>query len=247
MATRIVFVHGVGGSADVWRSQLERFPGSVAITLPGHPTGRGRNRIDDYVDDLHSWIGEQGVGPGYMLVGHSMGGAVAQAYARRYPNEVRLLGLFATGARLRVAPELLDGVLADFAGFAHRMVEWALAPDAPESLKRAYLDSTLQVSPATIRGDWEACDGFDSLTQVSEIRQPTLIVVGEQDRLTPVKYAEYFHRHLPNSRLVVIPRVGHFVQWEAPEVVDDALAAFLRDNEKNHARDTKDMKDPQRG
>ena len=227
---RIVFVHGVGGSEAAWAPQLARFPQSVAVTLPGHPTGQGCRRIDDYVDWLHGWIAERRIDR-FLLVGHSMGGAIAQAYTRRYPDQVWALGLFATGARLRVRPDLLDGVLLDFPAFARSMVDWALGPNAPQSLKESFLRDTLAVSPQTIRGDWEACDGFDNLAGLAGIHQPTLIVAGAEDRLTPLKYSEYFHQHLPNSRLVVLPGIGHYVQLEAPEAVNEALAQFLEDLE----------------
>ena len=227
---RIVFVHGVGGSEAAWAPQLARFPEAIAVTLPGHPTGQGCRRIDDYVDWLHDWIEERRIDH-FLLVGHSMGRGIAQAYTKRYREQVRALGLFATGARLRVRRDLLDGVLEDFPAFAQSMVGWALGPNAPEPLKESFLRDTLAVSPQTIRGDWEACDAFDNLTGLGEIHQPTLIVAGAEDRLTPLKYAEYFHEHLPNSRLIVLPGVGHYVQLEAPEAVNQALAEFLEDVE----------------
>lgn len=223
---RIVFVHGVGGSEAVWTHQLKRFSEAVAITLPGHPTGQGRNRIDDYVSDLQAWIDQQGIDR-FMLVGHSMGGGVAQAFAKRYPDRLRALGLFATGARLRVRRDLLDGVLEDYPAFVDKMADTAFGPETPASLREEYRQSARQVSPATIRGDWEACDGFDNLQDPGEIALPVLIVAGAEDQLTPLRYSEYFHQHLLHSHLVVLPKIGHFVQMEAPEAVNQALAEFL--------------------
>lgn len=223
---QIVFVHGVGGTEAVWTHQLKRFPEASAITLPGHPTGQGRNRIDDYVSDLHEWVDRQGIDR-FLLVGHSMGGGIAQVYAKRYPARLRALGLFATGARLRVRRDLLDGVLEDYPAFVDTMSSIAFGPEAPASLRAEYRQSAMQVSPLTIRGDWEACDGFDNLHGLAEITLPTLIVAGAEDQLTPLRYSEYFHQHLPHSHLVVLPKIGHFVQLEAPEAVNQALADFL--------------------
>jgi pimeloyl-ACP methyl ester carboxylesterase len=84
------------------------------------------------------------------------------------------------------------------------------------------------VSPAVVHDDFWAANQFDAMDRVGGIRTPTLIICGEEDRLTPVKYSEYLHEQIPGSQLVVIPHAGHLVVLEAPRATNGAIAAFLR-------------------
>jgi pimeloyl-ACP methyl ester carboxylesterase len=84
------------------------------------------------------------------------------------------------------------------------------------------------VSPAVVHDDFWAAHQFDAMGRVGGIRIPTLIICGEEDRLTPVKYSEYLHEQIPGSHLVVIPHAAHLVVLEAPRATNEAIAAFLR-------------------
>ena len=75
--------------------------------------------------------------------------------------------------------------------------------------------------------DFKACNRFDIREKLKEIRRPTLILCGQEDRLTPVKYSTYLHENIPNSRLLLIPKAGHVVMAEQPEPLNRALEAFL--------------------
>jgi pimeloyl-ACP methyl ester carboxylesterase len=66
------------------------------------------------------------------------------------------------------------------------------------------------------------------MDHVHEIALPTLILCGEEDRMTPLKYSEYLRDRIPGARLVVIPRAGHMVMLEQPRAVNEAIAEFLR-------------------
>ena len=75
--------------------------------------------------------------------------------------------------------------------------------------------------------DLSACDKFDVMARVEEIAIPALVIVGANDVMTPVRYAEYLGRELPDAEVVVVPDAGHFVTLEQPEAVNDAIARFL--------------------
>ena len=75
--------------------------------------------------------------------------------------------------------------------------------------------------------DLSACDKFDVMERVKEIALPSLVIVGADDIMTPVRYAEYLGRELQDAEVVVVPNSGHFVTLEQPEAVNEAVARFL--------------------
>ena len=76
-------------------------------------------------------------------------------------------------------------------------------------------------------GDFQAVNAFDVRARLSEIRTPTLVIVGEHDVMTPVKYAGYLQQHIPNAELVVVPGAGHMAMIERPAAVSVAIEQFL--------------------
>lgn len=226
---RLVCVHGAGGTAATWDLQRLAFPTAVAVDLPGHRgEGPGRHRVEDYTAWLHTTVRERGWGPA-VLAGHSMGGAIALAYALGHGRDLKGIVLVSTGARLRVRPSILDGLLADHAGTVELIVTACLAPAADPRLARRLTEAMLAVPAEVTLGDFEACDAFDVMARLEEIRIPALVIGGREDRMTPPKYAEYLHAHLPDSRLVLVEGAGHMVHAERPREVNEAIHRFLID------------------
>jgi pimeloyl-ACP methyl ester carboxylesterase len=138
------------------------------------------------------------------------------------------MALVATGARLRVAPAILDGIGSNFPAAARAITDGVHAQDAPAQLKRLYLQRYQENDPDVLYGDFFACDQFDRRADVGRIAAPTLVVCGDADQMTPPKFSEYLAQTLPNARLALIPHVGHMVALEAPDQVTAAVEAFLR-------------------
>ena len=115
----LVLVHGAGGNLMHWPGALRRLPGHTvyALDLPGHGKsgGAGRAEIGAYADVVRGFAEALGLVP-FVLAGHSMGGAIALEFALRYPARLAGLILVGTGAKLRVAPEILTGILDDLRG-----------------------------------------------------------------------------------------------------------------------------------
>lgn len=83
-------------------------------------------------------------------------------------------------------------------------------------------------NPHVIRGDYVACNAFDVMDRIGEIRVPTLIVCGVEDHMTPRKYSEFLASKIPNARLEMIDNAGHQVMIEQPDAVNGALSEFVR-------------------
>lgn len=229
--TSLCLIHGAGGSSGVWVRQLEELADIaqvIALDLPGHGKsgGDGCVRIEDYVRVVHGFIDALGL-PRVVLGGHSMGGAVAQALALAHPESLAGLVLVGTGARLRVLPKIFELLERDYSEGVRCVTRLAVGAAAPPDLMESLVRQTFDTPQAVFLGDFKACDVFDVMGRVHEIRVPTLIICGEEDQLTPPKYARFFKDRIPGAGLVLIPGAGHYVQLERPEETNAAFRGFL--------------------
>jgi pimeloyl-ACP methyl ester carboxylesterase len=226
----LLLIHGAGGSHLSWPPHLRRLPDRrvIALDLPGHGRsgGPGCTSIATYRDGLRDFVDALGLSR-FVLAGHSMGGAIALDYARLFPERVAGLGLIGTSARLRVAPAILGGIRTDFAATTEQMMAWMVGTDFPASARRLAIKRLQESDPIVLHGDFVACDAFDLRAEVQGLTIPALIIVGEADQMTPPKFSDSLHASLPNSELHRIPKAGHMVQLEAPDVVTDLLAHFV--------------------
>jgi len=209
----------------VWRLQLLHFKGSLAMELPGHPSGPGCRPIADYASSVEERIREKAV-EGPILVGHSMGGAIAITLALRN-SDLGGLVLVGTGARLRVHPNILSGIKENYEDVCKLVGRWSVSPRSDPIIAERIAEDLLKVKPEVAYGDFIACDRFDRMNDVQRITCKTLIVVGADDRMTPVKYSQYLHEKIVNSRLILIPGAGHSVMLEKHHMFNDAVETFL--------------------
>ena len=225
----VVLIHGAGGTRLHWPPNLRRIKGWAiyALDLPGHgaSAGPGRSTIPDYRRAVQAWMDALGLPP-IVAVGHSMGGAVALSLALDSPDRVAGLGLMATGARLRVHPMFLEATALDGAGANALTAAWYSSSASPR-LRALAARSLQSMDFAVLHGDFLACDGFDVMDHLAEVRQPALVVVGEEDQMTPVKYARYLVDHLPEARLGIVPGAGHIAMLEQPGAVEKLLGDWL--------------------
>lgn len=227
----LVLIHGSGGDHTTWAPQLEGLTDAaavVALDLPGHgaSSGDGCDTVADYAAVVGQFLAALGRGS-VVLAGHSLGGAIAQTLALSAPQRLAGLVLVGTGARLKVLPELFEILARDYAEAVAFMTEYAWSPSSPAELKELGRRTVSATRPSVTRGDFTACNSFDVMDRLGEIRLPTLAVVGEEDRLTPPKYAEFLVRSIANAQLARIPRAGHFVSLEQPDEVNQAIRDFL--------------------
>jgi pimeloyl-ACP methyl ester carboxylesterase len=227
----MIFVHGAGSNHLVWGAQMRALSSiaqALVMDLPGHGKSGlpGRNSIEGYSDVILGMVDALGW-ERVVVVGHSMGGAITQLFALSHPDRVAGLGLIGTGARLRVLPVVFDGLENDFDTTVRLVVENSYAQPMDENIRRLAEEQMRACPVDVIRDDFLACNQFDVMARVSEIRVPTLIIGGGEDRMTPVKYSEYLHTKIPNSRLELIDGAGHSVMIERADVVNRALVDFV--------------------
>ena len=228
----VLYVHGSGGTHRVWAAQYGRRDGSrAALDLSGHgesgdvETEPGAATLDAYADDVVAVAEETGAS---VVVGNSLGGAVAQHVALE--RDLRLSGLVLadTGAKLGVADSLKGWLASDW----DRAVEFLHGEDVlfhdpdPRDVERSKA-TMRETGRAVTERDFLTCDRFDVRDRLGEIAVPTLAVYGEHDRLTPKRFHEYLAEHVPDAELVEIADAAHLPFVERPTAFDRAVSGFL--------------------
>ncbi len=254
-------IHGAGMSSVVWMDLVRRLaPGYhvIAPDLPGHGQSSSRPSpslspspspsIDGYRDavlDILAALRPAGhTGPHatdrVVLLGHSMGAAIALRVALFAPDRVAGLVLFNGGARLRVGAATLkrldealprDRFNDDANPFIDRMPEaladLSFSPHTLPDLRARWQAVLLSAPRETILGDFRACDGFDVRGEVPGLRVPVLLIAGEHDLMVPPKILQGTADLIPGARLHLIAATGHLSHLERPEAVMEVLEPFL--------------------
>jgi pimeloyl-ACP methyl ester carboxylesterase len=226
----LLAIHGAGGDHRHWPSDLRSMAASdcVVVDLPGHGKsgGRGRQSIEAYADLIESLVAVMQL-DAVTLAGHSMGGAIAQTLGLRRCPWLRRLVLVGTGAKLRVAPDLLHLLDADYTKAVDLICSRVFGEHISGSAKESYRKGLLRTPSEVTRNDFRACDGFNVMEAVGDIRIPTLIVSGAADELTPPKYGTYLRDRIPGASHAIIADAGHMLALEKPAEFIEAVNAFM--------------------
>ncbi|MGZ3538732.1 MAG: alpha/beta fold hydrolase [Thermodesulfobacteriota bacterium] len=233
----VLFIHGSGGGQHTWTYQkgfFEREFNPVIIELPGHGEsgGEGEEEVGKYAEHVYAFMKALGLEKVF-LAGHSLGGAIAQTLALTHEEMLKGVVLVGTGARLKVLPMILDGIKNNFEETARKINQFAFSRKVEADLMEKSLSFMLQCRPEVLYGDFLACDRFDLMNEVEKIVLPTLILCGDDDQLTPVKYSQFLHGRIKSSKLEVLPNAGHMVMMEAAKAFNEKVREFLLENSKN--------------
>ena len=234
----VLFLHGLSDSWLSWREVLERLPrGLRGIALDQRGHGESEQPaccygMPDLVADAVALLDQLGVARA-TIVGHSMGGFVAQTLAARHPDRVRRLVIIGNGPTVRVPP------LEEFAaavrqigdtlpsGFSREFqVSTIYKPIAPAALD-AFVAESDRLPPRVWKGLVAGLLADDERGRAARITAPTLIVNGEKDAFwTPIE-ARSLQQGIRNAELRIFPETGHAVHWERPDAFVRTLSAFL--------------------
>jgi pimeloyl-ACP methyl ester carboxylesterase len=241
----VVLLHGFPFNRTLWREQVEALKGSHRVITPdlrGHgetPVTTEPATMEEMARDVTALLDELQIGRP-VLGGLSMGGYVALAFHRLFPRRVRALLL----ADTRPQADTEEGKLAreetarralaeGMAPVADAMLPKLLAhtthmkqPEAVERVREMILATKPEGAAAALRG---MAARRDQTSYLASILQPTLIIVGGEDQLTPPADSEVLRREIRGSRLEVIEGAGHVSNVERPAEFNAALTKFLRD------------------
>lgn len=240
----VVLLHGIGGGREGWASTGAALAAAgfraLAVDQPGYGLTPPIVPLDlagmaAAVERLITWTGE----PNAIVVGHSMGGMVAQELAARAPQRVRALVLAATSPAFgpsdgdwqrnfiaaRCAP--LDAGHG-MAGLADDLVPTMGARGADPARVAAAKALMAGVPEATYRAVLAALLPFDRRAALPAIAVPTLVITGDEDRTAAPEVARRMAARIPGATVEIVPATGHLLMLEQPAAFDDALLAFLR-------------------
>jgi len=201
----------------------------ILVDLPGHGKSPGLacDSVREYSENLHRMMMEHNLGKCY-IAGHSLGGAISMSLTLSHPDAVKGLIIIGSGAKLRVLPEILDGITRDKEKTVCEIVALAFSQKTSPSMKRVDFNETMKCSADVIFRDFNACNRFNIMDLVNKITAPTLIICGTDDALTPPKYSQYLNKEIKGSQLILIEDAGHMVMWEKPEEVNKAIEEFVK-------------------
>lgn len=225
-----VFVHGAAGSSSFWELVRPAFPSAWAVDLPGHAVGRGRRtdpaptrdeRILDSIDAFADWlVGEIAARQWgkVVLVGHSMGGAIAQVVALRRPPWLRGLILSSTGPILPIPGELINLVEHDYPAAIDWVLERSFATPPTGYRREGIRRQLLRIPSAVTLADYRACNAFDIRASLEHAQWsiPTIILCGQEDQMTPSAYSEFLMAHMAGAQLACVENAGHMAPVEQP-------------------------------
>ena len=237
----LVFVHGFPLARGCWQPQVDDLSPSFRVIAPDLPGFGGRQAaptavtMDSFADDIAALLADLGSAP-VVLAGHSMGGYIALAFARRHPQLLRGLVLVATRSG-RDTDEAAAARRATAEKVRAAGIEVVVDAMVPKMLAPANRDSE---SLAAIRGLMMSAsrDGVtgallgmanrpDSTPGLGEISAPTLVVTGADDEVMAPAEATSLAAAIPGARLRVIPDAGHMVAWEQPAAFSHELGDWL--------------------
>lgn len=242
--TPVVLVHGHPFNHTMWHPQAAELSRAgyrvISPDLRGYGRSAvipGRTLLSDFASDIAAVLDHLGLERA-VIGGLSMGGQIAMEFHRLHPERVLALILADTSPVAETEEgrafrnNLADRLLAEgMDGYADEVIGRMIAPysvtalpDVAEHVLGMMRTTAPEGAAAALRGRAERPDYRTMLTRVVV---PTLIVVGADDTYTPVSEAEFMHRQIPRSTLVVIDRAAHMPNLEQPTHVNTALLQFL--------------------
>jgi len=255
--TAVLLLHGVGGGAAIWsdtasgtaRAIAGAGYRAVAVDLPGYgaSAAMGSPDLQTMVGAVRALIRHLGA-QRTVLLGHSMGGMVAQELLARDPAGVHGLVLACTSASFgradgawqaqfvadRLAP--LEAGLG-MAGMAERLVPGLVSPGAPVAALRIAADIMARVPEDSYRTALRAIAGFDRRDALAAIAVPTLLLAAEHDRTAPPELMQRMAARIPGAESLCLGSAGHIANVEQPLAFNDAVLSFLQRHFQAHRGD----------
>jgi len=238
----VVLMHGIGGGGETFAPQLEALADAfdvVAWNMPGYGGSEldGAMTFAGLAGALEGLLDKLGVAQAD-LVGHSIGGMIAQEFVATHPGRVRSMVLSGTTAAFgskdgsfqekfvndRLAPLDAGQTMADLAKVAAARL---VGPDADPMAGPLIQAAMTAVPPATYRAAIRCLASFDRFADMATISVPTLLVAGEVDRNAPARTMESMSRKIAGARYACLPATGHMAPLEQPAAFNALVREFL--------------------
>ncbi len=226
----LVFIHGSGGNSSAWSYQYSKLHENyniAAIDLPGHgqSDGHGEQDIQTYVFRLIEILDVLKL-TRPVLIGHSLGAAIALSFAAAQPQEVSGVVAAGGGLTMPVNPDILEGFLKQPGVIMDIICKISLAKANRPVFYDAIRASLAEARVEVMAGDMLACSKFDLTGELDNITVPVLVLCGVEDKMTPPASSEQIATGITGAKLVLVEGAGHLVMMEQPDAFNQALKDF---------------------
>ena len=249
----LVLVHGINTKIEAWNYQISYFKDKMnVIALDNRGCGKSSRpnypyAMDMYVEDIKKLLDHLKINQKIHLCGISMGGFIALLYALRYPEKVKTLILCATAAYYD--PTTYEQRYKYYEVFVKMDIDQRIESIVPFLYSRSFIKKLREDEQLfkKIKNDMNfityyndppryedyinqlsALKNYDVRDLLTNISQPSLIMVGKKDIVTPLKESEILHSKLPNSHLKVFNGVSHGFTIEVAEDVNETMWNFIQ-------------------
>jgi pimeloyl-ACP methyl ester carboxylesterase len=231
-------LHGWGGSSGSWIEIQKRLTKEgFRVIVPDFP-GFGKSlapkeawQVDNYVQWLKNFIEEMNIKEPFFLLSHSFGGRVAIKFAAKYPQKIKAL-ILCSSAGIKSERDFKGKIFFALS----RIGEYLFS----QKFLRKFKDGARNIFYQIIRQrDYLRAKGAmretvkkvlaeDLINYLSQIKNKTLIVWGNADRMVPIKFAYIMEEKIPNSKLIILPKIGHSPHLEVPEKLVEEILKFIK-------------------
>jgi pimeloyl-ACP methyl ester carboxylesterase len=236
----VVLLHSLGASGAAWEGVIEELGGAYSLLVPDL-RGHGRSEpagvadVAEWAADLERVLGHAGIRPKqrFALVGVSLGGIQAMAFAATRPERVSALVVADSFAALppevaaqRIATQIEQASLLPMPEVAERYVAATFADQGSRGAK-IVRDVLAGMDPDSYAAAVRTCFGADVRPLLAEIATPTLVLCGDRDDKTPLALSRSIVAGIAGSRLAIVPDAGHLAPLDNPAAFGRLVASFL--------------------
>jgi len=240
----IFLIHGIGATRDIWRFILPKLINKftvISYDLRGHGSSSSSKNdfvLEDLVEDLEFIRRSIGIESAF-FAGHSLGGMIVPAYALKYPDHVKAIGLLSTAAGR--TKEDKDKILS----VIKLMEDKGISKIIPTLVKRWFTDDFIKKSPEIVKERLKQVintepDVFlnvfrlyahtEMKSWLHKIKLPSLVLTGEYDKGCSPRLNQFVANQLSNSKLIILPNLKHSILIEAPDLISKNLIDFFLKN-----------------
>jgi pimeloyl-ACP methyl ester carboxylesterase len=228
----LLMIHGAFGSKRHWEplsSLLSSHTIPISLDLPGHGHSQGfiQKSIPEAANFIEKFLEVLNISNPICLVGHSVGGLIGLQFTLSFPHLIRCLILLSTSASINLHPFLLDQAVTG--NWDYSFLSSSFDSDVHSSVRDLVLQDYKFVRVSGNEPELFGTHNIDLRDSISKLSVPTLILSGNDDIIISPRKSVELQRIIPNSKLVLFQKSGHYILLESPQLVSQEIIKFLNE------------------